>query len=133
MEDGRIALSDNISDTSSTVDREHARALAVAAATAAQVSTSADDRNKSTTPSNSDHFLSAFHSNGLQPHEHEARVEALQVCSTFFWPFWLLFGSFCKSLVLFASFWQLLSAFHGSSLQPHENEARIEALYVNDK
>jgi len=77
MEDGRTVLSDNISDTSSTVDREHARALAVAAATAA-VSTSADDRNKSTTPSNSDHFLSAFHSNGLQPHEHEARVEALQ-------------------------------------------------------
>ena len=116
MEDGRIALSDNISDTSSTVDREHARALAVAAATAAQVSTSADDRNKSTTPSNSDHFLSAFHSNGLQPHEHEARVEALQVCLTFFWPFWLLFGSFCKSLVLFTSFWQLFISF--SKQQP---------------
>ena len=129
MEDGRIALSDNISDTSSTVDREHARALAVAAATAAQVSTSADDRNKSTTPSNSDHFLSAFHSNGLQPHEHEARVEALQVCSTFFG----LFGYF---LALSASLWfflqvfgNFLSAFHGSGLQPHENEARIEALY----
>ena len=96
MEDGRIALSDNISDTSSTVDREHARALAVAAATAAQVSTSADDRNKSTTPSNSDHFLSAFHSNGLQPHEHEARVEALQVSLAFFWPFWQLLISFSK-------------------------------------
>ena len=97
MEDGRIALSDNISDTSSTVDREHARALAVAAATAAQVSTSADDRNKSTTPSNSDHFLSAFHSNGLQPHEHEARVEALQVCIGRF------FGCFGYFLALFST------------------------------
>jgi len=78
MEDGRQGMSDNISDTSSTVDREHARALAAAAAAAA-VSTSADDgHSKSTTPSNSDHFLSAFHSNGLQQHEHEARVEALQ-------------------------------------------------------
>ena len=111
MEDGRIALSDNISDTSSTVDREHARALAVAAATAAQVSTSADDRNKSTTPSNSDHFLSAFHSNGLQPHEHEARVEALQVClAGFIWPLWLLLvllGTFCKFL---AASYQLFTA-----------------------
>ena len=80
MEDGRQAMSDNISDTSSTVDREHARALAAAAAAAAVNSTSADDgHSKSTTPSNSDHFLSAFHSNGLQQHEHEARVEALQV------------------------------------------------------
>ena len=107
MEDGRTVLSDNISDASSTVDREHARALAVAAATAA-VSTSADDRNKSTTPSNSDHFLSAFHSNGLQPHEHEARVEALQVCLACFW---LLLGSFCKYLVLSASFWQVFISF----------------------
>merc|ERR1712223_145786 len=79
MGDGRQAMSDNISDTSSTVDREHARALAAAAAAAAVNSTSADDgHSKSTTPSNSDHFLSAFHSNGLQQHEHEARVEALQ-------------------------------------------------------
>ena len=113
MEDGRIALSDNISDTSSTVDREHARALAVAAATAAQVSTSADDRNKSTTPSNSDHFLSAFHSNGLQPHEHEARVEALQVCLAFFLAFLATFSTFRHFLQVFGSF---ISAFYTSSL-----------------
>ena len=98
MEDGRTVLSDNISDTSSTVDREHARALAVAAATAA-VSTSADDRNKSTTPSNSDHFLSAFHSNGLQPHEHEARVEALQVCLAIFATFWLFLQVFWQIFI----------------------------------
>ena len=84
MEDGRghQGMSDNISDTSSTVDREHARALAAAAAAAA-VSTSADDaqagHKSASTPSNSDHFLSAFHSNGLHQQEHEARVEALQV------------------------------------------------------
>ena len=80
MEDGRQGMSDNISDTSSTVDREHARALAAAAAAAA-VSTSADDagHKSASTPSNSDHFLSAFHGNGLHQQEHEARVEALQV------------------------------------------------------
>jgi len=79
MEDGRQGMSDNISDTSSTVDREHARALAAAAAAAA-VSTSADDagHKSASTPSNSDHFLSAFHGNGLHQQEHEARVEALQ-------------------------------------------------------
>ena len=112
MEDGRIALSDNISDTSSTVDREHARALAVAAATAAQVSTSADDRNKSTTPSNSDHFVSAFHSNGLQPHEHEARVEALQVCLSFFG----LLATFSSFWFFFQVFGNFSSAFCSSSL-----------------
>jgi hypothetical protein len=76
MEDGRQGLSDNISEASSTADRERAIAAAAAAAAAA-VSTPSDD-HKSTTPSSSDHFLSAFHSNGLQQHEHEARVEALQ-------------------------------------------------------
>ena len=78
MEDGRQGMSDNISEASSA-DREHARALAAAAAASgAPVSTSADD-HKPSTPSSSDHFLSAYHSNGLQQHEHEARVEALQV------------------------------------------------------
>lgn len=77
MEDGRQGMSDNISEASSA-DRDHARALAAAAAAAASVSTSSDD-HKPSTPSSSDHFLSAFHSNGLQQHEHEARVEALQV------------------------------------------------------
>lgn len=80
MEDGRQGMSDNISEASSSADRDHARALAAAAAAAAaaSVSTSSDD-HKPSTPSSSDHFLSAFHSNGLQQHEHEARVEALQV------------------------------------------------------
>ena len=84
MEDGRQGMSDNISEASSA-DREHARALAAAAAAAA-VTTSADE-HKSTTPSNSDHFLSAFHSNGLQQHEHEARVEALQVIHSVYYRF----------------------------------------------
>ena len=83
MEDGRQGLSDNISEASSSADREHARALAAAAAAAAAsavtgVSQSADD-HKQNTPSGSEHIFSAFHSNGLHQQEHEARVEALQV------------------------------------------------------
>ena len=80
MEDGRQGLSDNISEASSSVDRVDARALAAAAAAASVASSAAEDHtNKPSTPSNSDHFLSAFHSNGLHQQEHEARVEALQV------------------------------------------------------
>lgn len=86
MEDGRQGLSDNISEASSTADRERAIAAAAAAAAAA-VSTPSDD-HKSTTPSSSDHFLSAFHSNGLQQHEHEARVEALQVIHQIHFKYW---------------------------------------------
>ena len=70
-------MSDNLSEASSA-EREHARIAAAAAALA--VSSAADDHNKPSTPSNSDHFLSAaFHGNGLHQQEHEARVEALQV------------------------------------------------------
>ena len=82
MEDGRQGLSDNISEASSSVDRVDARALAAAAAAAASVASAANEDHPTTkpsTPSNSDHFLSAFHSNGLHQQEHEARVEALQV------------------------------------------------------
>ena len=77
LEDGRHTMSDNLSEASSA-EREHARIAAAAAALA--VSSAADDHNKPSTPSNSDHFLSAaFHGNGLHQQEHEARVEALQV------------------------------------------------------
>ena len=82
MEDGRQGLSDNISEASSSVDRVDARALAAAAAAAASVASAANEDHPTTkpsTPSNSDHFLSAFHGNGLHQQEHEARVEALQV------------------------------------------------------
>ena len=81
MEDGRQGLSDNISEASSSVDRVDARALAAAAAAASAASSASaeDHTTKPSTPSNSDHFLSAFHSNGLHQQEHEARVEALQV------------------------------------------------------
>lgn len=84
MEDGRQGLSDNISEASSSVDRVDARALAAAAAAAAaaNAASAANEDHQTTkpsTPSNSDHFLSAFHGNGLHQQEHEARVEALQV------------------------------------------------------
>ena len=79
LEDGRHAMSDNLSEASSA-ERDHAR---MAAAAALAVSSAPDDHNKPSTPSNSDHFLSAFHGNGLhqqeQEREHVARVEALQV------------------------------------------------------
>ena len=78
LEDGRhAAMSDNLSEASSVAERDHAR---IAAAAALAVSSATDDHNKPSTPSNSDHFLSAFHGNGLHQREHEDRVEALQVC-----------------------------------------------------
>ena len=85
MEDGRQGLSDNISEASSSVDRVEARALAAAAAAASVASSANEDHptTKPSTPSNSDHFLSAFHGNGLHQQEHEARVEALQVQNFF--------------------------------------------------
>ena len=78
LEDGRhAAMSDNLSEASSA-ERDHAR---IAAAAALAVSSATDDHNKPPTPSNRpDHFLSAFHGNGLHQREHEDRVEALQVC-----------------------------------------------------
>ena len=85
MEEGRQGMSDNISEASSA-DREQARALAAAAAAVAAVTTSSEEHKPTAgpPPSNNDHFLSAFHSNGLQQHEHEARVEALQVIKAHF-------------------------------------------------
>ena len=79
LEDGRhAAMSDNLSEASSA-ERDHAR---IAAAAALAVSSATDDHNKPPTPSNRpDHFLSAFHGNGLHQREHEDRVEALQVCT----------------------------------------------------
>jgi len=76
LEDGRhAAMSDNLSEASSA-ERDHAR---IAAAAALAVSSATDDHNKPPTPSNRpDHFLSAFHGNGLHQREHEDRVEALQ-------------------------------------------------------
>ena len=78
LEDGRhAAMSDNLSEASSA-ERDHAR---IASAAALAVSSATDDHNKPPTPSNRpDHFLSAFHGNGLHQREHEDRVEALQVC-----------------------------------------------------
>ena len=70
-------MSDNLSEASSA-ERDHAR-MAAAAALAVSSAGGPEDHNKPSAPSNSDHFLSAFHGNGLHQQEHEARVEALQV------------------------------------------------------
>lgn len=68
---------DNLSEASSSAEREHARVIAAVAAAAAG---DRDEQHKSI-PS-SDHFMSAFHGSGLHQQEHEARVEALQVLNS---------------------------------------------------